>query len=898
MLETSPACYNVNTEENAYSLSLEITAAGNAETSLTAEKSAYSAAIENPAQFGMAVELSYQEGLAFESCVLKFGIKDEYTANELDFYTAYTDELSGIKRLQIFRFDEENSILTPVYTDFDIENNIVFCSAEELGTYCLLDVEVFLNELGYVPEEPAVALMSLSAAEDYSAYEAAMVKYSYGDNEYGIYTSTGSITWDKAYEICESLGGYLATITTQAEQDRFEEMLTATTDVAYWLGGVEDEKDVWHWITDEPFEYTNWGRNQPDSSFSNTEKYLGVLTSTYSWGTYGEWNDFRSDGSSVTGFVCEWNDRTETEYRLLIGNNMKQAVLDDELSPHSPEDTDEDGLTDWAEVDETSQLISFDEAGNPQFSVWVDETSTSGYFLRPNKFEDYLNGLYDFMSTFIVVPCESDPTEVDSDLDGIDDPIDDMRLNNHFTGTLIDTSEATIKEKKGAVSISDAKYYSIEYSMDYSVFFKDNSTYSSSLCTVSSLYATTAYMNMSIDDEFYAYNHPDSYYAAALMEKHGMSNIEVIEIVGDGTDQHVTDIIIGSRQISKNGQCKTVILVAIRGTGNSALREGSKVMEWSSNFDIGCDSIYEGTGLIPHNPDWMIEENHMGFDIAATRVIAAINQYINTYGIDTDNSVLWFTGHSRGAGISNVVGARVGNKAIESENDYDNEYICESYVYTFASPRTTVIDEGVAKSYDYIFNIVNEDDVITDMPLQKWQFVRYGNCLVNSISKKYARDWEKLTSEEYSYVTGSKLKLLFSFETIANNREDCYKYFCTCHGKGDDSVCTYFRVPYDFGPYINHPMDYYRSFTIIDSYDDYVIVRECQTSAFFMQFLALLTAKSDIPTVLTDVAPKYEETKKTFIRYSLDAKLIGLTAYIYDPHEKISYYLLSRSIYI
>ena len=463
MLETSPACYNVNTEENAYSLSLEITAAGNAETSLTAEKSAYSAAIENPAQLGMAVELSYQDGLAFESCVLKFGIKNEYIANELDFYTAYTDELSGIKRLQIFRFDEENSILTPVYTDFDVENNIVFCRAEELGTYCLLDVEVFLNELGYVPEEPAVALMSLSAEEDFSTYESAMTKYTCGDSEYGVYKSGYSISWSRAKEICEGLGGNLATITTQEEQDKLEEAITNKLGNSYWLGGTEDDSGSWGWITGELFEYTNWGAGQPDSGYGNAERYLGVLTRTYAWGTFGQWNDFTMSASDVTGFVCEWNDRTETEYRLLIGNSMKQAVLNDELSPYSPADTDEDGLTDWDEVDETSHLISFDEAGNPQFSVWVNATSTSGYFLRPNKFEDYLNGLYDFMSTFIVVPCESDPTEDDSDQDNAVDIHDALPLAPCNNSNIL----PELSQQRIDILDEAYEYYSNNYIFDY-----------------------------------------------------------------------------------------------------------------------------------------------------------------------------------------------------------------------------------------------------------------------------------------------------------------------------------------------------------------------------------------------------------------------------------------------
>lgn len=63
-------------------------------------------------------------------------------------------------------------------------------------------------------------------------------------------------------------------------------------------------------------------------------------------------------------------------------------------------------------------------------------------------------------------------------------------------------------------------------------------------------------------------------------------------------------------------------MVVIRGTNRT-------VEEWSSNFDIGCDSIFEGNGLIPRNENWEIKVNHMGFDIAATRVIKLLYEYLS-----------------------------------------------------------------------------------------------------------------------------------------------------------------------------------------------------------------------------------------------------------------------------
>ena len=40
---------------------------------------------------------------------------------------------------------------------------------------------------------------------------------------------------------------------------------------------------------------------------------------------------------------------------------------------------------------------------------------------------------------------------------------------------------------------------------------------------------------------------------------------------------------------------------------------------------------------------------------------------------------------------------------------------------------------------------------------------------------------------------------------------------------------------------------------------------DCQSTAFFMQYLAVLAAKKNVPTVLTDVAQRYKSTKWAFI---------------------------------
>lgn len=111
---------------------------------------------------------------------------------------------------------------------------------------------------------------------------------------------TGNLTWEQARAHCESLGGHLAAITSQAEQNFIASLLT-NSQGTYWLGGYADASGWWHWVTDEPFEkqYQNFAEGQPDGAGG----YLMILES-------GRWDDVRSD-ENTSGFICEKENTPE-----------------------------------------------------------------------------------------------------------------------------------------------------------------------------------------------------------------------------------------------------------------------------------------------------------------------------------------------------------------------------------------------------------------------------------------------------------------------------------------------------------------------------------------------------------------------------------------------------------
>ncbi|MCR4793598.1 MAG: hypothetical protein K5898_00160 [Ruminococcus sp.] len=137
---------SVNTAESPYELSIDIKTNGDAEKELTVYESGYSAVIENDAMLGASIDVEITDACNPEEIVLKYNIKEAYTDNTLNKFSSL-DEFKGIKRLNVFKFDEEQGMLLPVETEFDIENNQLYAEVNETGTYCLMDMEIWLDNL-------------------------------------------------------------------------------------------------------------------------------------------------------------------------------------------------------------------------------------------------------------------------------------------------------------------------------------------------------------------------------------------------------------------------------------------------------------------------------------------------------------------------------------------------------------------------------------------------------------------------------------------------------------------------------------------------------------------------------------------------------------------------------
>lgn len=429
ILADSDVFSKINTDDNAYDLSIDINASGYAQRLTDVSESSYSSAIYNDSVLGKSVDVSYDNTCKIDDCVLYFKIRDKYVVNTVDEYTEYTDELNGIRRLQVFKYNEELHMLLPAKTEYDTENNTIICNDKELGTYCLMDIQLWLDSLGFEAESSMPVMMSYSMSENIlkQYVESVIDKKDFNGHTYGIYSGTTPFSWTDARDMCEELGGHLVSINSEEEQDFLKYLaLTSTSSKGlYWLGGYRniDDQYNWYWCDGTKFSYENWASGEPNTN-TYDECYVEMYASTGLWNDTLNYVDVGGNyfyNTTNCGFICEWENPVETGYNIVLGNNLKTVTLDAKLSPNSSADTDNDTLLDWEEIDSNSPLITYDEDGEPHFPTpYVLEQQGYKFLLNP-KLQNKIYGLDAFLDKLEIVPCLSDPTKGDTDGDGIND---------------------------------------------------------------------------------------------------------------------------------------------------------------------------------------------------------------------------------------------------------------------------------------------------------------------------------------------------------------------------------------------------------------------------------------------------------------------------------------------
>lgn len=159
-----------------------------------------------------------------------------------------------------------------------------------------------------------MAVREGSDVPDYIPLEAV----EYNGHYYYIYTD--EMSWEDAKEYCESVNGYLITITDEAEQsfvwnyvNDFAQLSSDSYwETEFWLGATDSKREgVWKWANGEEFSYTNWGTSEPDDAFGGQDSAVMVTSLTEGTNNFGndysmqpgQWDDI---ALHVRSFICEW----------------------------------------------------------------------------------------------------------------------------------------------------------------------------------------------------------------------------------------------------------------------------------------------------------------------------------------------------------------------------------------------------------------------------------------------------------------------------------------------------------------------------------------------------------------------------------------------------------------
>jgi hypothetical protein len=138
--------------------------------------------------------------------------------------------------------------------------------------------------------------------------------------------SSGSMTWTQARDAATALGGYLACISSQEENDFI--LGLAPPQPATWIGGTDQATEGdWQWISGESWSFSHWGSGEPNSGGGMVEEdYLEMWTSdNHASLDPGDWND---DGVSQPSFIVEFNsDLSGDLYWSPVGTGMNDRVV-------------------------------------------------------------------------------------------------------------------------------------------------------------------------------------------------------------------------------------------------------------------------------------------------------------------------------------------------------------------------------------------------------------------------------------------------------------------------------------------------------------------------------------------------------------------------------------------
>lgn len=123
---------------------------------------------------------------------------------------------------------------------------------------------------------------------------------------YDVIITPTTITWENANLAAKYMGGHLATITSQDEDNFITGIMPSFIwGHNYWIGGYQKacakkSDQGWAWVNCEKWNFTNWSPNEPSDGRGNENKLIFYSDT-------GKWNDDISKSEFAYGFIIEYD---------------------------------------------------------------------------------------------------------------------------------------------------------------------------------------------------------------------------------------------------------------------------------------------------------------------------------------------------------------------------------------------------------------------------------------------------------------------------------------------------------------------------------------------------------------------------------------------------------------
>lgn len=324
----------------------------------------------------------------------------------------------------------------------------------------------------------------------------------YNDHYYQYIADSSITTWEEAKEYCESVGGYLVTITTRQEQEfiyDYIEPLVGDENVFIGIQNANDSTNWETWDNGEDVVYTNWGNGEPDNT-NGTQCYGAISTVDRSGDSYdisaGQWDDVANGDDYVYGhFICEWDDESidSSENITTASSGEKDIVLvldtSGSMSGTSMDET-KNASTEFIETileeDASIGIVTYSEYASKESDFSMNQTTLETivdnmYATGGTNMEEGLSTAYTMLDEsnakkkIIVLMSNGEPNrgKTGDELIAYADSIKDENITIYTLGFFSSVSnKATCQSLMESIA-SDGCHYEVASEADLTYFFED-----------------------------------------------------------------------------------------------------------------------------------------------------------------------------------------------------------------------------------------------------------------------------------------------------------------------------------------------------------------------------------------------------------------------------------------